>query len=207
MKTKMLLLFAALSLTFCSSAATVTWTSGQIILPNGKVAGAGDVMGYVLYTTDDFVHKVSYYDKIHAGTTKKTGEALVPYNNTYTDVSFFIGQGTSDANGQINVEATGLKTSNDPNNERNNQWAKVYYVCIQDGYEYYKEINGSHYATGPSYMNYENLASQGVWKRGYAVEGWEPPPETIPEPTSGMLMLAGIALVCLRRSSRRDYLC
>lgn len=198
MKHSIMLLFAAL-ISFCAHSSSVTWTSGTIYLPNGQKAGEGDVVGYLFSTADpNYIHLASFYDLIHEGIDTKT-----VFTNVYDErlgreheVGAFVTTGVSDKNGQINLTEVGLVTGG----EYNNQWAKVYYICIQDGYEYYKEINGDHYETSPEHLLYQNLASYGTWKQGYTVPG------SIPEPTSALLILIGTAFVCLRRTHLRHGL-
>lgn len=197
MKHSIMLLFAAL-ISFCAHSSSVTWTSGTIYLPNGQKAGEGDVVGYLFSNiTENFTY-ASYYDIIHSGISEKvvyTIAQLPKYGER--EVSAFVTTGVSDKNGQINLTEFGLVTGGDINN----QYGKVYYICIQDGYEYYKEITGNHWETDSSpHMLYQNLASYGTWKQGYAVPG------AIPEPTSALLILLGTAFVCLRRPHLRHGL-
>lgn len=194
---QLIMLLVAAPLSFYTHASSVTWTSGTIYLPNGQKAGEGDVVGYLFSTADrNYIHLASFYDLIHEGIDTKTVFTKV-YDERLgreREVGAFVTTGMSDRNGQIDLTEVGLVTGG----EYNNQWAKVYYICIQDGYEYYKEINGDHYETSPEHLLYQNLASYGTWKQGYAV------PEAIPEPTSALLILLGTAFVCLRRSQRRS---
>jgi len=183
----MLSLFVLLSLSSAPAVASiVTWTSGRIVLPDGTYAQAGDVQGYAFITTRPEILLASLYDMIHEGISGDSGNAYVVSSGYRFRIDFFIERGTSDANGEINLDASGL----DAVGPYNNQWAKVYYTCIHDGYEYYMEIDGNHYQTAsvPD-MKYQNLASYGTWQQGYAV----------PEPTAAPLMLVGIAVLALRR--------
>ena len=184
-----LLSFVAL-LAISVRGSAVTWTSGTIYLPNGQKAAAGDVTGYLFSTTNpNYIHKALFYDLIHEGITTKTVYTTVESGGRTHDVGAFVTSGVSDSKGQINLTEKGLVTGG----EYNNQWAKVYYICIQDGYEYYMAINGDHYETSPYNLRYQDLASYGTWKRGYEV------PESTPEPTSSMLVLLGAMFICLRR--------
>lgn len=167
------------------NASVVTWTSGRIVLPDGSYAEAGDVHGYAFISIrPEILLATSFYDMIHEGITQSGGSTSRAIDGFSVD--YFIEQGVSDANGEIRLSADGLNSVG----KYNNQWARVYYTCIQDGYEYYMTINGNHYETASSpNMKYENLASYGTWQQGYAV----------PEPTTACLSLIGVCWLSLRR--------
>jgi len=140
-----LLLLVALTLLSATPAvgSIVTWTSGRIVLPDGTYAQVGDVQGYAFITTRSEILLASLYDMIHDGISGSVGDTYVVSSGYRFKIDFFIERGTSDANGEINLDASGL----DAVGPYNNQWAKVYYTCIHDGYEYYMEIDGNHYQT------------------------------------------------------------
>ena len=183
---KLPLLVAAVFGIVTSQASVVTWTSGRIVLPDGTYAQAGDVCGYAFVSIrSEILQASSFYDMIHNGITQDYGYASI---GGKSKIDYSIVQGQSDKNGEIDLTAKSLTTVG----QYNNQWAKVYYTCIQDGYEYYMAINANHYETASSpNMLYENLASYGTWQQGYAA--------AIPEPTTAWLALLGVCVFSLRR--------
>jgi len=186
MKRIALILFTTV-VSLCVRASTVTWTSGTIVLPNGNVAKAGEVTGYMFSAAEQEILLTSWYDVIHAGITKPIASTYY-YDHGQRIIDAFVEIGISDAEGQINLTESGLTTVG----QYNNQWAKTYYICIQDGYEYYMEVAGNHYETAsPQNMRYQNLAQYGTWQQGYAV----------PEPTSTLLILLGVAGLTIKRHS------
>lgn len=181
-----------LSMCLSGSAAIFSWESGVIMLPNGQIAGMGDVKGMawanysnVWSTREMFALSDSaFYDAVRSG-----------------DPSSLIGKGGLYEITQSAVsDATGTCDIEDLNMAPCSQWAVVLYTCVIDGQEYYKRVNASNYRTGPSTSTdplmqqvyskrYTQLASYSDWKLGYAV----------PEPSSGLLVFIGFATLALRR--------
>lgn len=160
----------------------VYWTSGTITMPDGSVAGAGDVVMYAFINlTPHNLESLDLYSFLH-------GEGLESAANRY---GVYFKSAESNASGSARV-TTGLECSSGYENE----WAKVLFVCEYDGHEYYKQFYGNHYATAawPEYTNTNMATRAGDWIQGVELQN-------IPEPSSALLIVIGGAFLCLRRKT------
>lgn len=180
-----------------ANAATVTWSSGILVLPDGTTAKTGDVRGWAwvqnripttsetsgvsdslatyLYATllaDDEIRNMAI------------GDLLVRDNGNKG-----VYAGKSNSSGIVSIDGGQVMS-----NGYANYTADILWVCEYDGYEYYMGSHGIHYSTAawPQLEN-ANLAAGGEWIRG----------EAIPEPHSGILLLVGSATLLLKRKRLR----
>lgn len=191
-KRTFLLCFAVMLLSVCmatvSNAAAVEWNSGIITLPNGEIASAGRVTGLAFITgalgTANSLWGVSAYDLYVASKTDS------PLSNVPISVwdkgDTWMRTGTSDANGRV-VISDGISGLS--------EFATILYTCVVDNQEYYMAVDGGFNQTSyllEIYHRTNNLASYGTWVVG----------NSIPEPTSGLLLIIGLSALALRRKNQ-----
>ena len=184
-------------LALAAHGASVSWSSGTLVLPDGNVAKTGDVRGWAwvqnripttsetsgvsdslatyLYATllaDDEIRNMAI------------GGLLVRDNGNKG-----VYAGKSNSSGIVSIDGGQVMS-----NGYANYTADILWVCEYDGYEYYMGSHGIHYSTAawPQLEN-TNLAAGGEWIRG----------EAIPEPHSVMLLLLGSATLLLKRKDLR----
>ena len=162
----------------------IYWMSGTITMPNGQVAGEGDVTMYALVTWGHMsqmekLQTIDLYSLINAPEEPDWAKEYVAV----------LLSGQSNASGYVTLTDGTTSTAGDFN-----QWAMVLFVCEQDGYEYYGQRFAEHYITAsPQRLSDQNIAKDLVWKQGLAVAS------PTPEPSSALLLALGIALLAVRR--------
>lgn len=180
-----------------ANAATITWSSGTLVLPDGNAAKTGDVRGWAwvqnrIPTTSEtsgVSDSLATYlyamlladDEIR---NMDIGDLLVRDNGNKG-----VYAGKSNSSGIVSIDGGQVMS-----NGYANYTADILWVCEYDGYEYYMGSHGIYYSTAawPQLEN-ANLAAGGEWTRG----------EAIPEPHSGMLLLLGSATLLLKRKRLR----
>lgn len=169
---KSVLLYTALlsCLLVTSNANAFVWSSGQITLPNGKIAKKGQVRGYAFEAgNNSLIYSVSFYSKIVNGNlpTVNHGEVMV-YDSSlrrYTDVSYWYYHGESDDDGRIIL-------GKQEDHYSYPHYAQVYYFCDYKGYEYFIAVKDAYYYQSEYYDPYakpnvyNNLAVGKTWQRG-----------------------------------------
>ena len=166
--------------------ASVTWGSGAISLPNGSSAGAGDVTAYL------FVIDSATYATYAANTTSAAlNEALwSAYGTRLAD---------ADAS-KASIKKGNKADLIDPNTyftsggKGNDAYAAILYVTKDEDY-YMSNIGHYTFEADVDYTVAGLSKSIGGSDSGGSATAWT----AVPEPTSGLLMLLGMAGLALRR--------
>ena len=176
------------------NAATVQWNSGVMTLASGasaKGAGKGAVLGYLWESTSSTI-----YDKVVAGTLnvaqefEKTGYGEL-------GAATLAGVQSSNTSGKANMAG---KTSVD---SPAGLYAVILYVdTTATGANKYIVNHAYSGDVGTTGVTVDELANYvggkiGTTIQGEAISGWSS--ASVPEPTSGLLMLLGMAGLALRR--------
>ena len=179
---KLMIVLGALATAMSVQAATVKWTSGTIYTPGSDGAftatkAASGSVSYYLWTMNAETYASTTLDgiaKLDTGTATATGK-----NTALGSVVSYSDTKNYSANDAVN-------------------WAILFTYTDSDGKEWYiaNMGTGSVDSLG-SQISFGNLASA---SSTYAsVSGWTAAGGAIPEPTSGLLMLVGLAGLALRR--------
>ena len=186
---KLMFALAAVAFAAVSQAAQVTWASGAITLPDGETkAGAGDVTAYL------WVIDKTAYDKLADYTT--SGEAL--------SKAVWEAYGNDLASADLSVSS--VKKGNkadlkDPNTYYTDGAAKNAYAAIlyvdKAGENYMGNIGAYTFAADTDGAPDEFSIRIG----GLGDDTTSTPTawQSVPEPTSGLLLLLGVAGLALRR--------
>ena len=176
---KIMIMLAAVAIAAVSQAATVKWASGNIYTPGADGAFtttkvAKNSVTYYLWTMDAATYASTTLDsivKMDTSTATATGANSALGNTvSYSDTT------TYNAGDTVN-------------------WAMLFTYKDADGKDWYIANMGSGTVDDlGSQLSFGNLAATGST---YAsVSGWT---AAVPEPTSGLLMLVGLAGLALRR--------
>ena len=171
------IIIAAIAVGFAAitQAASVNWNSGTIKLPDGATtAGAGAVQSYL------FVLSAEDYGKLTSGADvwNTYGDSLATASKT----------GTSNAMGNANLtDNTKAYTTGDT------AYAAIIYTAV-DG-----EGNITHYNATYNNWTFTSNSTKSMANTFTSANatGWTA--VAVPEPTSGLLMLVGLAGLALRR--------
>lgn len=177
---KLIIALAAVALAAGVQAATVKWASGTIYTPGAEGAfsttkAAASSVSYYLWTLDADAYASATLDsiaKMDTSTATATGKnSAIGGTVSYSDTTHY------DAGDTVN-------------------WAILFKYTDANDKEWYIANKGSGTVNDlGGQLSFSNLASA---SSGYAtVGGWT----AVPEPTSGLLMLLGMAGLALRRKS------
>jgi len=184
MKKLMIMAIAAVSIGLVGQAATVQWSSGLMKTPSSKTGGwssttitSGDVSAY-LFVLD-------------------TVEQYTKYNSDVSKIYKDFNDGVLEADKELTSGTTfALKTA-DIYSQGDDAYAAILYVdknvAGMDGVkEFYIATTGTwHFDTGNS-KSFTNFVSGNA-----SLQNWTA--VSVPEPTSGLLLLLGMAGLALRR--------
>ena len=179
---KLMILAAAVVATVAANAAAITWGSGTIYLADGTTkAGKGVVTAY-LFTLDS-----TTYDTLAANTTGKAMSDAV-----------YAAYGASTASATANITSTakGLANLTDPNAHANGDtvYAAILYV---DGDNYMGNV-GTYTLTSDLDYTVAGMSTTIFGSAtGTTATAWST--AAVPEPTSGLLLLLGMAGLALKR--------
>lgn len=176
---KLMIMLAVVAMAIASQAATVKWASGNIYTPGSDGAfsatkAAKNEVTYYLWTMDAATFASTSLDSIatmdKATATATGGNSALGNTVSYSDTTSY------NAGDTVN-------------------WAMLFTYTDADGKEWYIANKGSGTVDDlGSQLSFSNLASS---SSTYAsVTGWT---AAVPEPTSGLLMLVGLAGLALRR--------
>ena len=175
---KLMTIVATIAVAISANAATLKWGSGAITLANGDTASKGAVTGYLFLLTADT------YSNLEKNTTGKalSDAVYASYGSSLTDKS---ATGTSSNRGAI--------TLTDPTaySNGNTAYAAILYI---EGDNYMGNI-GMYTFTSDLNYSMSDMASKIGGVSTAADTAWS----SVPEPTSGLLMLLGICGLALRR--------
>ena len=179
---KLMILAAAIVATVAANAAAITWGSGTIYLADGTTkAGKGVVTAY-LFTLD-----VTTYSTL-AGSANATALSDAVYAA--------YGSSTGSAAASITSTAKGLANLTDPSAYANGDtvYAAVLYV---DGDNYMGNV-GTYTLTSDLDYTVAGMATTVFGSAtGTTATAWST--AAVPEPTSGLLLLLGMAGLALKR--------
>ena len=178
---KLMILAAAMVATVAANAAAVSWSSGTITLPGGTQAGKNDVTAYL------FNVEKSVYDT-YAAMTDATALSDAIYSAYGSSIASADATKASTAKGVA-------KLSDGSDYGVGNYYAVVLYTTTQDSKDYWM----GNYATAAveATMDVEvSFLATNLGGTGGAT-AWST--AAVPEPTSGLLMLLGMAGLALRR--------
>ncbi len=178
---------AAISL----NAATVKWSSGTITLANGST---GSAAGQVTATVWEFTTS-TMYDNVMAGNYD-----VVANKDALDAAASAVLTGSSTRRGELNVSGTTDVAAD------KGVWAVILYTdTTATGANKYI-VNAAYSGeVGASGVTVSDLSkyqggSMELTPQGGAISGWTPSATmAVPEPTSGLLLLLGVAGLALRR--------
>lgn len=159
---KLRALIGAAVAVFALATDAVTWDSGPIYLPNGKIAKKGEVVGWAFTEWVTRVHNITMgYELIHGGIQPGVGSVRGADGKL---INFLLLKGECDEDGVVQLGDGGTHP------DHGSGYARVYYICKYDGYEYYIAANGTcTTASAQPVYNTTGLAggSRAKWTRGY----------------------------------------
>lgn len=168
--------------TIVANAAAITWNSGAIKLANGSAAGAGDVTAYL------FVIDASAYSSLLVNTT----------GATLTD-AVWASYGSDLASAKATQESVkkGNKANlSDPTDYASGKTAYAAIIYVDKDGSYMGNI-GAYTFDSASDWTVDGMASFIGGGTSGTSTAWST--AAVPEPTSGMLMLLGMAGLALKR--------
>ena len=180
---KLMILAAAVVASVAANAAAVSWDSGVISLPDGSKAGKGDVTAYLFNVTK------AVYDTYAAYTdaTALSDALYTAYSGSFASAD---GTKTSPKAGTANL------TDGKDDYGVGTYYAVVLYTTTQDAKDYWM----GNYASATIDAAQDVAVSDLALKLGgtsTTATAWST--AAVPEPTSGLLMLLGMAGLALRR--------
>lgn len=175
---KLMLTVAIVCATVMSYGAAVQWDAGTVIDANGDTAGKAQVTGYLFQLAAD---SYTAYAAMDAATLSKT--IYADYKDSLTSA---IATDTTSKKGALTLEGIDATAGTAV-------YAAILYVDTTLDKTYFMGNVASVEWSGIGTPTFENLASTLGYSSGDT--SWQ----SVPEPTSGLLMLLGMAGLALRR--------
>ena len=177
---KLMIAFAAVAMAASVNAAAVTWGSGTIAMPGGTQAGKGDVTAY-LFNVDL--------------TTYNTYAAYTDAAKLSTDIyaAYKDSLGSADATKASTAKGV-AKLSDGVDYGVGTYYAVVLYTTNEGGTDYFMGNYGTKAVESTMDVELTGLANS-LGGAGTTATSWQ----SVPEPTSGLLLLLGMAGLALKR--------
>ena len=178
---KLMILAVAIAASVVANAAAVSWDSGTIALPDSTQAGKGAVSAYLFIVDADTYNAYAAY----TDATKLSDDIYATYKGS---------MGSADAT--KNSTAKGVANLDDGvDRTAGTYYGVVLYTTTQDAKDYWMGNYASATIEASQDVSVGNLALK-MGGTGNAT-AWST--AAVPEPTSGLLMLLGMAGLALRR--------
>ena len=181
---KIMIMLEAVAVAFCSQAATVNWNSGTIKNSSGTTANAGTalVTAYVWEIT------ASQYETYNALSGAALSDAI--YKDFGGSIASAEKTANSNVRGQANLAGTTAHSAGET------AYGVILYVdTVNEGY-YMGNVASAEFASSQN-VTLNNLSVTKGGITGGTATAWST--AAVPEPTSGLLMLVGLAGLALRR--------
>ena len=191
---KLIMALAAIALAAGAQAASVNWMAGKVYAPGkdgviGAVDAATGKFVFGAVAGDSFAVKMYVWESLTAQTFKD-GDLFAKYTGDKLTGAIV---GAYDAS-KSSASATGVLA---PTTVGDNVYANVLFVLEdkESGEALWYMENSAVKATGSAVQNMNSLAMYTNGDKNKAAMQWT----VVPEPTSGLLMLVGLAGLALRR--------
>ena len=178
---KLIIALASVTMAVVANAAAVSWSSGTISLPSGSTAAKGDVTAYLF-----LVDETAYATYSAFTDAAKLSDAVYA---DYKSLSGYAATATSSKKGAANMD-----TGNDYS-AGTTLYGVILYTTTQDSKDYYMGNVATAVVEGTADIDVSGLAE--ALSGTSTATAWST--AAVPEPTSGLLMLLGIAGLALRR--------
>ena len=179
---KLMIAFTAAAMAVSVNAATVTWGSGTITLPSGTQAGKDAVTAYLFTVTESVYNSYASY----SDAAKLSTDIYAAYKGSL---------GTANATKTSNAKGV-AKLSDDTDYAAGTYYAIVLYTATDSGIEYYMGNYGMQTVESTMDVELTGLANT-LGGAGTTTTAWST--AAVPEPTSGLLLLLGVAGLALKR--------
>ncbi len=181
------MVIAAIVCAAAANAATVNWGSGMTIKPDGSTAAASKTLNMYVWTVSESVYNSTSLDAIWEAYGNETISEISGYTTSKVQFGSSTGGTAKIENVENSTTLYGIIiTTYDADKDGT---VDLYAVNKAIG-----SVNDSGTATSPTY-----LAKFLYGQNGGTAVTWTAPSSDVPEPTSGLLMLLGVAGLALRR--------
>ena len=180
---KLMIALAVTAMAVCANAAAVTWGSGTIALPSGTQAGKGEVNAYLFNVAK------SVYDT-YAAMTDATALSDAIYSAYGSSIASADATKASTAKGVA-------KLSDGSDYGVGTYYAVVLYTATEGGKDYFMGNYASAAVEATMDVETSFLANYIAGDTSKGATAWST--AAVPEPTSGLLLLLGMAGLALKR--------
>ena len=184
---KLIIALAVAAVSSIGNAASVNWNSAAITLPDGSNAAKGSVVGY-LFVIDKTVYD-SFVSQLGSGSGKDLSDLVYAKYGNKTGSAYT--SKTSPKAGTANM------TDDSVDYAGKTAYAVILYTTTQDDIDYYMGNIGSAVVEGAMDVTVDNMGKVVFGGANTTTTAWST--AAVPEPTSGLLMLLGMAGLALKR--------